>query len=89
MAAEYVKITGCTECQGDHRYRLEVKRALVIKMLTPFDKSERPRSVRLTRLFTCPRTQGDYQATFTLTDSSFDRIEGVTVVGEAGHNERE
>lgn len=89
MAAEYVKITGCPKCQGEHRYRLEVKRALVIKMLTASDMSERPRAVRLTRLFTCPKTQADYQGTFTLTDTSFNRIEDVTVGGNADDDEQE
>jgi len=87
MAAEYVNITECPKCQGEHKYRLEVKRALVIRMLTPRDMSERPRPVQLTRLFTCPKTQADYQATFTLT--SFNRIEGVTVLGEAGDDDQE
>lgn len=89
MAAEYVKITGCPKCQGEHRYRLEVKRALVIKRLTAADLSERPRAVRLTRLFTCPKTQADYQATFTLSETSFNGIESVTVVGDAGDDEQE
>jgi hypothetical protein len=59
MGAEYVKITGCPKCKGEHRYRLEVKRALIINMLTASDMNERPRAVRITRLFTCPKTQDD------------------------------
>jgi len=89
MASEYVKITGCPKCQGEHKYRLEVKRALIMKMLTASDMNERPRTVRLTRLFTCPKTQADYQATFTVTDTSHNRIEGVTVLGDAGDDEQE
>lgn len=89
MATEYVKIKGCPKCQGEHRYLLEVKRTLVIKMLTISDMSERPRAVRLTRLFTCPRTLADYQATFTLMDTSFNRIEHVTVGQNANDDEQE
>jgi hypothetical protein len=89
MTSEYVKITGCPKCHGEHKYRLEVKRALVIKMLTPSDMCERPRAVRFTRLFTCPKTQADYQAIFTLTDTSFNRIEDVKVLGEARDDEQE
>jgi len=88
MRAEYVSIGKCPKCGGEHRYRLQVKRAIIIKMLTMSDMNERPRPVRLTRLFTCPKTADDYQATFTLTDTSFDRIEDVSVLGEARHDEQ-
>jgi hypothetical protein len=89
MGAEYVKITDCPKCKGQHRYRLEVKRAVIIKMLTMSDMNERSRAVRVTRLFTCPKTRDDYQATFPLTDTSSNRIENVSVVGEAGEDEQE
>jgi hypothetical protein len=89
MASEYVKITGCPKCQGEHKYRLEVMRALVLKWYSPFEMREPPRAVRLTRLFTCPKTQADYQATFTLTDTSSNRIKDVTVLGETGDDEHE
>ena len=89
MGAEFVKITDCPKCNGQHRYRLEVRRAIVIKMLTMSDMNERPRAMKVTRLFTCPKTQDDYQATFTLTDTSSNRIKDVSVVGEAGEDEQE
>lgn len=89
MWVEFIKIAVCPKCKQQHRYRLEVKRAIVMKMETMSDMNERRRDVRVTRLFTCPKTQEDYQATFTLTDTSSNRIEDVSVVGEATDNEQE
>jgi uncharacterized protein YbaR (Trm112 family) len=87
MAYEYVEITSCPKCKGYHKYRLEVKRSTIIKALTMSDMNERSRNVPVTRIFNCPKTGEDYQATFTLLDTSSDRIESVTVVGEAGEDD--
>jgi len=89
VSVEHVNIRNCPKCKAEHRYRLEVKRALILKMFTMSDMNERARAVRVTRLFTCPATNQDYQATFTLTDTSDNRIKDVSVVALAADDEQE
>jgi len=62
---------------------------MIIKMLTMSDMNEPTRRVRITRLFTCPVTKEDYQATFTLTDTSYNRIADVSVIGVGANDEEE
>ncbi len=83
MGAEHLDIPDCPKCNDGHRYQLYVKRAMVIKMMITDMQTERPRTVKYTRLFTCPTSNEDFQARFTLTDTSSDRIEDVTVTGLA------
>ena len=87
MATEHLDIPNCPKCSDGHRYKLEVDIALVIKMLTMSDMIERPRQVRITRLFTCPTTNEEFEARFILTDTSSNRIKDVKVVGIANDNE--
>ncbi len=87
MATEHLDIPNCPKCPDVHRYKLDVERALVIKMLTMSDMSERPRQVKVTRLFTCPTTNEEFEARFILTDTSSDRIKDVKVVGIANADE--
>jgi hypothetical protein len=74
------------KCPYGHRYKLKVERAIVIKMLTMSDLNERPRRVRVTRLFTCPLKNEEFQARFILTDTSWDRIKDVQVAGITNDN---
>ena len=83
MSAEYIDIPNCPKCSLSHRYKLEVDRSVVVKMITMDDMQERPRSVRVTRIFTCPETDEEFQGRLVLTDTSSDRIKNVTVVGVA------
>ena len=87
MATEYLDIPNCPKCSYGHRYRIEVDRTLVIKMLTTLDMNEHPQQVRITRLFTCPTKNEDFEARFILTDTSSNRINDVKVVGIADDNE--
>lgn len=87
MATEYLDIPNCPKCTEVHRYKLEVDRAVVMKMLTMTDMSERARQVRITRLFTCPTKNEEFEVRFILTDTSSSRIKDVTVVGIADDNE--
>lgn len=89
MSAKYVSITKCPKCNGKHRYRLEVNRSIVMKHLTISDLGECPRSVPVTRLFTCPKTGEDFQAKFTLKETSSDRIKRVSVAGEVGSDDQQ
>ncbi len=84
---EYIVIDSCPKCGGEHRYRLAVDRSIIMKMLTASDIYEEPRQVRFVRLFTCPVKKEDYQASFFLTDTSFDRIKDVKVMGTAANGE--
>jgi len=81
MSTEHLEIPKCPKCNDGHRYKLDVERSLVMKMLTMDDMNERPRAVKITRLFTCPVKNEEFQAKFTLYDTSSDRIENVSVVG--------
>lgn len=83
MSEETVEIEDCTHCGGSHPYALKVERVILIKMLIASDMFERPRSVKVTRLFVCPVKNKQYQATFYLEDTSSDRIKKVTVIGLA------
>jgi hypothetical protein len=83
MSKETVEIERCI-CGGAHTYTLEVDRAILIKIVTMSDMSERPRSVKITRLFVCPVKKEQFQATFYLEDTSSSRIKDVRVVGLAG-----
>jgi len=87
MATEYLEIPSCPKCSDGHKYKLEVDRAFVMKMLTIPDMNERPRQVKITRLFTCPTKNEEFEASFILTDTSSSRIEEVKVVGIADDKE--
>ena len=87
MATEYLNIPECPKCGDGHRYKLDVDRSVVIKIITASDMSERPRQVRFTRLFTCPLKNEEYEARFILSDTSSDRIRDVQVIGIDDDNE--
>ena len=81
MSTEYLEIPKCPKCSDGHRYKLNVERSIVMKMLTADDMNESPRSVKITRLFTCPIKNEEFQVKFVLYDTSSDRIKDVTVIG--------
>lgn len=83
MSSEVLEISKCPKCGNKHRYNIEVKRSFVMRMMTAADIHEQKRQVRVTRLFTCPTNNEDFEAKFILTDTSFDRIENVSVCGIA------
>jgi hypothetical protein len=78
---EILRIPNCPKCNEPHNYKLRVKRAHVIKMLTMNDMRERPVLRKYTRLFICPSKKENFQATISLQDTSNDRIESVDVIG--------
>lgn len=81
MSAEYLVIHNCPKCSDGHSYELEVERSMIIKMMTISDLNEPSRKVKVTRIFTCPVKNEEYQARFVLTDTSSDRIKNVKVIG--------
>ena len=87
MGTEHLDIPKCPKCALRHRYRLAVERTIIVKLITMGDKSERPRRVRITRLFTCPTRNEEFEATFVLTDTSSDRIRSISVDGIADAND--
>ena len=89
MGTEYLEIPKCPRCGDRHRYKLKVERAIVMKWLIMSDMRERPHRVRITRLFTCPSKNEDFEATFILTDTSSNRIKEVSVLGIASENEQD
>lgn len=88
MYDEYVEIPNCPKCQLSHRYKLKIKRAMVVKMTTMSSIAEPERQVRITRIFTCPKKNEEFEATFTLTDTSSSRIKKIEVVGADDEDEQ-
>jgi len=86
MSSEYIDISTCPICKGRHRYNLDVKRALVMTLILGADMSERPRQRNFVRLFTCPKKNKEFQASFNLEDTSRDRISDVDVLGVGDDN---
>lgn len=80
---EKIKIEPCPECQKTHTYNLVVTRSILMIYMSESDFGEKPREVKLTRTFTCPNTQKDFEAPFILKDTTTDRIEDVRVSGIA------
>ncbi|HUU51300.1 MAG TPA: hypothetical protein VMW81_10150 [Nitrospinota bacterium] len=78
---EVIKIGSCPECHKTHSYKLEVTRCLIMGMMTENELLEKPSEKKLTRTFNCPNTQKDFEASFTLTETSMDRVEEVKVSG--------
>lgn len=85
MHTEYLEIPICPKCNTNHRYKLSVKRSMVFKMLTSSQLSEsRSYGKRtFTRFFTCPIKNEEFQAKFSLRETSSDKIEYVSVIGIA------
>ena len=79
MSDETIKINQCPICESSHSYNLKVERTIFVKLMTASDMSERPQKKKFTRIFICPKTMNQFQATFFLTETSSDRIIGVSV----------
>ncbi|MBN1186445.1 MAG: hypothetical protein JXB49_29485 [Bacteroidales bacterium] len=77
---EILRIDRCPICNESHSYNLKVKRTHIIKMLIPGEEREQPIARRYTRYFFCPSKQEKFQATITLYDTSWDRIEAVDII---------
>ncbi len=71
--SESIQIT-CPFGDGDHAFNLKVQISVYSAMLP-----EKPRLKRYTRLFTCPKTGQDFQATITLQEGPNFDIETVEV----------
>jgi len=82
MSDERIEIRVCPHCTRSHKYKLDVARAIVWRMMTS-DVHEQPRRVKITRLFMCPEKHEQYQGTFYLQDTSSNRIKDVNVIGPA------
>ena len=82
MSEETVRIEHCPHCRGAHVYRLEVERAIALRVPTR-KKREQPSTIKTTQVFICPLQNEQYQASLVLEDTSSDRIRAVTVIGLA------
>lgn len=82
MAGEDRITIECPLCPLKHEYPLVVKRSLSIGLAGPGTAQTRRRS--FVRLFSCPTTSGQFQATLTLSETALDRIKDVSV-GEPAH----
>lgn len=78
---EVIKIEPCLECHKTHSYKVEVTRCLIMGMMSEDKLLERPTEKKLTCTFNCPNTKKDFEASFTLTETSMDRVGEVKVSG--------
>ena len=83
MAQSDVLEIRCPKCNKVHLYELEVKRSMVLENLSMLssNRSSRSTHISFTRLFTCPKKEEDFQATFSLVESSASPIRSVEVKG--------
>jgi len=81
MCTEHLDIPNCPKCKDRHRYKLNVERSIIMTWVTQSNMSEQSRQVKITRLFTCPTKNEEFQASFILTDTSSSRIKNVNVIG--------
>jgi hypothetical protein len=81
MSKETIRIEHCPYCKCAHTYKLEVERAIIIKVLITHKKRENPSRVKVTQSFLCPSNDEQYRASFYLEDTSSDRIKAVAVIG--------
>jgi len=86
MCSEYVEISPCPLCSQRHRYRLEVERSYVIRMATGAPEKQ-SWSKPITRFFTCPVENEEFEATFRLLEGSSKDITAVRVTGVAVERE--
>lgn len=80
---ETITINQCPLCGRSHTYNLEVEHSFVIKMLMANETRERPKPVKITRIFYCPVKNSEYQGRLTMYETSDRQIRNVTVKGIA------
>ena len=81
MSEETFRIEVCPHCRHTHTYRLEVERAITMKIPAVRKKHEEPSTVKVTQLLVCPLKNEQYKVSFYLEDTSSDRIRAVAVIG--------
>lgn len=72
----------CPKCRRQHLYILNVRRSIVfqdIKIGSSYASTQK--SFR--RLFSCPVTGDDFEASVVLTETPLNKIEGVEIKGPA------
>jgi hypothetical protein len=83
MSEETVLVEICPHCRGAHTYRLNVERAVRLKVPSLSKKRETASNVEINQIFVCPLKDQTFEASFYLQDTSFDRIRAVSVIGLA------
>ena len=76
---ETLTIELCPLCKNPHQFNVEVERAISMAYLSFNTPKQKTRF--FTRLFTCPKTGNDFQARFSLTESTNSTIESVNITG--------
>jgi hypothetical protein len=68
----------CPLCGQEHRYPITIRRAVVMQM-----HAERAPAteVRVTRLFTCPTKNEEFEGSLIIRETADSRIESVDVAG--------
>jgi len=75
-------IKQCPLCKNSHTYELKIMRSFVMYDLASLRDHE-PKRKSYTRLFSCPETKEDFQASFIIVEYPGNPIESVEVSGLA------
>jgi len=84
-----LKIASCPVCSEEHSYTLRVKRSRSIGLITSWESNPKPRRIKMTRLFTCPIKNQDFQVTFSLSEWPHESITSVEVERLSNRSERD
>ena len=89
MSGEDQLTVPCPRCRGAHRYALDVRRSVSFGYIhLAGGDNPAPSKKSFTRLFTCPVTNEDFQAQFSMTETENMSIRDVTIKGPAGGDEQ-
>ena len=77
-----ITIGQCPLCKKSHTYELEILRSVVVYNFLSVRDYE-PKKKSFTRLFSCPETKDDFQASFVVIEYFGSPIESVKVAGLA------
>ena len=79
MSDDILTIGECPKCGNSHKYSLEVQRSQSIGYTSLKARKSKIAQKCFTRLFTCPVTEEDFQASFWLTEEPNGSIRAVGV----------
>jgi hypothetical protein len=69
----------CPLCEEQHTYPVQVERSVVMMLMVMGSQNDQRKRRRFTRLFSCPDSDGMFQGSITLYETSNDPVTKVTV----------
>lgn len=79
--SEKLYIKTCPVCEKQHAYILTVDRTYFLKIMATGDFNNKVILKKYTRIFVCPEKNIKFQASFTLSQSSHEKIKSVIING--------